>query len=146
MPPVSASSPLPIRVRRSPRASLSVRVLALLAAVLVWGQHVLPGLHHSTASHSICPEHGELIHHDSESVEQVETPEKQSISTGSEHGEHGHCGVVPAAQTQGQSPPERFALDLAPPSGQCAPSVRQSDAFALAIPLFRVAPKQSPPA
>jgi hypothetical protein len=139
------------RVRRFAPGVLALgaglRALAALVLLLLAGQHTLPGLHHALEAHEVCAEHGELIHAGHGEAPAQRLPlEGRGIARGADHGEHGHCPVLLALQHQELALLPAGFVGLAEPCSKAEPALA---ALVLARPtdaLFRLAPKQSPPA
>ena len=102
--------------------------------------------------HAVCPEHGELIHPDevgtAAHVAPASTPGNGSAAIGAADDashEHGHCTVAVHRRHAISVPPARFIALLArPPVEAVQPPVSAARPAAIAI--YRLAPKNSPPA
>jgi hypothetical protein len=120
--------------------------LAAFALVLLLGQHVLPALHHAVETHEICPEHGELVHELAAKPSEQPASQGAGISGGEPQHEHGHCAVVPAVQRKEYAPATSSALLITPAPVAAITIALRDHTRVSKTRLFRLAPKQSPPA
>lgn len=121
--------------------------LVLLALFLLGQTYALA--HHTLVAHHVCPEDGQLAHgehgHDVH-VEEAEAEPTGPIAT-SEEGEDGHgdhC-AVPTLRDQRDEIAFPLASEAAPLQPGVPDDLPHSQVFASRVPLFRLAPKQSPP-
>jgi hypothetical protein len=124
---------------------VGLRALAAFALALLLGQYVLPAVHYAAEEHEVCPEHGELVHVRGSHTSEPPAGEGPGISGAGERDDHGHCDVVPAVSREGQALAARAELEVAPPAAEKTAAAIVARAQASKTPLFRLAPKQSPP-
>jgi hypothetical protein len=120
---------------------------ALLAVALVGAQGAALA-HFAIVRHAYCPEHGELIHPDAERHAPAASHASKlpGLSASDEEGrghEHEHCILRGHRREASLSAPAATALITAE---RHAPVLAAVAAAPAASPLFRLAPKQSPPA
>ena len=121
------------------------RQLATLAVVVYGGLFAQTGLHALTTEHTVCAEHGELVHgagHDEGEREPLAPDALLPVATDDAHG---HCGHV---HTSGLAAVGDAAVPLSAPLGIDTPltltgAARDAAAQQAALAL---APKTSPPA
>jgi hypothetical protein len=132
------------------RSSTVFRCLLTLVALFYVAQHLSAVAHFALVRHAVCDEHGELV--DVEATTSAAAAEGSPASElnspqSSSHSGHGHehCGVLAHLRPHLSAAvfaaiPVRVAArpDITIASRHRAPS--------LAIPIYRLAPKNSPPA
>jgi len=133
------------------RAGAVFRCLLALVTLFYVAQHVSAVAHFALVRHAVCDEHGELVDVDAvvpaASVSQAARHAELGPQESSSHSGHGHehCGVL-AHLAQQHSPPvfagilPRVSAVEAVANAAC-PSVPL-----VAIPVYLLAPKNSPPA
>src|SRR5688500_5150736 len=119
----------------------ALRVLALLAASALLGQHAAELVHSLTVQHVRCAEHGDLI---DSSAPQAKPNADFSIDPAEQAGgaEHEHCAVEWLAHSQAAAGSPSIAairLEVSVERAALPPSITPVRL------LLRVAPKTSPP-
>jgi len=123
---------------------LERRGAALLTVAFLVAQ--LIGLvHQSTARHSVCPEHGELIHGRVVAGSLAGRGTEARRVPQAPQGDHDACELAVASHQRTQPPDPPQAFDAAPEAqSPVAPPPAREVVASLA--LYRTAPKTSPPA
>jgi hypothetical protein len=124
---------------------------ALLAALCVLGP-ILAQAHLVLVQHARCAEHGELLHlgatAPSESAVSSDSATGSGVSAPrtdpSESHEHDHCVIASGRKTQAPAGSTAPLLSLSPPVRTVSPNV--AGQLAPLLPLYILAPKNSPPA
>jgi hypothetical protein len=133
---------------------LWVRLLVLVTVAFTFASQSSSFAHFLLVEHAVCPEHGDWIHADelaAHTANSSEAAQHEGTSTGwttlplEDSHEHEHCAVsserrhqlVVQANSAVLSPPPRFVQAAVGP-----PRTR----VVRPVPLFRLAPKNSPPA
>lgn len=123
---------------------------ALLLAALLLGAQALDFGHRLAQAHEICAEHGELVHVDTSSLQAdaarcgdgasqpAAAPREDSAAS------HEHCGLAALGQPSLPTPIPAAAVSLPLEASRELPPVASERTSG--IPLFLLAPKQSPPA
>jgi hypothetical protein len=136
----------PPHVPSAPLAWL-VRAFSLALLTLIGSAQVLPALHHLTARHVVCAEHGELTHASGASIDAESEPrsaEPALRSAATVEDAHEHCAVPALGSSPAVAPGDAAVACLtlerrAPELG--AGSTRAESS----LPLLAVAPKLAPP-
>jgi hypothetical protein len=137
----------PHRIPRAPLAWL-VRVFSLALLTLIGSAQVLPALHHLTARHVVCAEHGELTHASGSEVEASSEPRSADPAlraAATAEDEHEHCAVPALGSSPGVAPGDAAVACLT--LEESAPRLGAGFTHAeSSLPLLAVAPKLAPPA
>jgi hypothetical protein len=133
-----------VRVVSCSRSRRAWTTTAIAAALLL--AQLAAFLHHSTERHEVC-EHGDLVHvpGDLETDEFPASTDGPAAFSAGRPADHGHCELSPFDRRELDRAPAPVLAGFGSPraAGRLAP--RPAD-FAPRVPLFRTAPKQSPPA
>lgn len=141
-------APLPMRLSPTASRSRPLRTLASALAALVFAGPLLGSAHEASVGHVVCAQHGELVE-SSGGPRHVEPPRTASGSYSSETDASApstddHCLIAAHARHRSLEPgavaleAPRLAAPLAPAAAAGGPPRSQ--------PLYRLAPKGSPPA
>lgn len=144
----------PLQAIRPPLGSVSRLLAALIASLVVLG-HISASAHLLFSRHAICPEHGEIIHLDEEtSSATLVTPVAKTDSAASFSSRtdgqsaghsHDHCLLISHRRERATLSLSQISLCVATPrvGGAYLP---QDVPRPPSIAIFRLAPKNSPPA
>jgi hypothetical protein len=123
---------------------LRASAASLTLFVLVGVGQVLPIFHFALVAHSVCAEHGELVHEAAPSAP-VPRSEVPALVAGGEVGhQHEHCGVL--ALTRSLAIPAFAPSQASPPASWAALPVAGAGRSAhVGIALLSYAPKLAPP-
>ncbi|MCP4873776.1 MAG: hypothetical protein GY898_34240 [Proteobacteria bacterium] len=118
---------------------------SLLLACLVLGAQVAAVTHGLDTQHSVCDEHGELIHGDSSARTDASGPTSTDVLAALPEEEHEHgCALLTGLSQSSAPPPQPIVLAIPTPPATPAPLPASTDAPACSAPLA-FAPKTSPP-
>jgi hypothetical protein len=132
------------------RQQRTIAVLRLAAVAVFLGGQLGAYAHDAFVQHRVCAEHGVLEDvaggHGSEALPVVpETARHTIVSAGSDSsGKHDHCGVDSVTREPTCQPSDTRVVTLAPE--QAAPHAGALEVGITAGVIYRLAPKQSPPA
>ncbi len=133
------------------RAGALFRCLLALVALFYVAQHVSAVAHFALVRHAVCDEHGELVDVDAalSAAPESRAAADPGLSSGesSSHSGHGHehCGVL-AHLLQQHSPPVFAGIPVRVAAIQTVAGATCTSAPLVAIPVYLLAPKNSPPA
>lgn len=139
------------------RVSASFRALSVSVACFLVLSQISSFLHFFVVQHTVCPEHGELVHAAPGDLVAATSPDplpqsrdnavdtaKSSRSSDANHG-HDHCMVC--AQRREHATLARSPAVVPPSLGAKLAVARDRGARILSsVPLYLIAPKNSPPA
>jgi hypothetical protein len=126
---------------------LRATAASLTLFVLVGIGQVLPVFHFALVAHSVCAEHGELVHEAAPRAQgpQSETPDGPALVAGGDVGhQHEHCGVLALARAL--AIPAAARPEPPPPTSWAELQVAGAERSAhVGIALLSYAPKLAPP-
>lgn len=123
---------------------------ALLCALFVVAQ-LASFAHEAFNSHVVCAEHGELIHVDRPALALADhgahaaSHQLLGVSDSRAPRDHEHCGLAAANRERTLELHVQSSVAIAPADSPASIEVRRTEDRS-SIPLFLLAPKQSPPA
>ena len=135
--------PYTVRVMRGTRRR--TKTLAALVALFCVGSQASNVLHLLLVRHGVCLQHGELIHEEDTSRAVPLGSDDPAVSGGTDAGEHGdeHCGALGDNRVRAIRPETPAANATSIPAIEAAGAAQA--VVLRSLPLFRLAPKNSPP-
>jgi hypothetical protein len=126
------------------RASVTVAV-----ALMLLGAQASQVLHELVVPHETCPLHGDLVegdgHSDDGGASQLAAPARARLLAAADGALHGHDRCLATFGDTDAVESEVAALTRALPPAAALPAPPTASAARRSVPLFRLAPKNSPP-